>query len=136
MAQMGTTCGPEILLPIGPPRPGRPRRAQLESALREAVRTARLAAGQRLPASRVLAGYLGVSRRLVVEVYTQLSAEGYLVSRPGSGTRVSDLPLPPATSAAPLLDHGTAHPGGTCARASPRCPRSPATCGGGRGRAH
>jgi GntR family transcriptional regulator/MocR family aminotransferase len=99
MAEMGTTSGPEILLPIGPPRPGRPRRAQLESALREAVRTGRLAAGQRLPASRVLAGDLGVSRRLVVEVYTQLSAEGYLVGRPGSGTRVSDLPLPPATSA-------------------------------------
>jgi DNA-binding transcriptional MocR family regulator len=35
-----------------------------------------------------LAGDLGVSRRLVVEVHTQLTAEGYLVNRPGSGTRV------------------------------------------------
>ncbi|QRP48643.1 PLP-dependent aminotransferase family protein [Amycolatopsis sp. FDAARGOS 1241] len=86
----------ELLLPIEPLQPGRPRRVQLESALRDAVRGGRLAAGQRLPASRVLAGDLGVSRRLVVEVYTQLTAEGYLVSRPGSGTCVSDLPLPPA----------------------------------------
>ncbi|MEW2502530.1 PLP-dependent aminotransferase family protein [Amycolatopsis sp. NPDC047767] len=89
----------ELFLPIEPPRPGRPRRVQLESALRDAVRTGRLAAGQRLPASRVLAEDLGVSRRLVVEVYTQLTAEGYLISRTGSGTRVSDLPLPPVTTA-------------------------------------
>ncbi|MEV5743529.1 PLP-dependent aminotransferase family protein [Microbispora rosea] len=93
----------ELLLPIEPPQPGRPRRVQLESALRDAVRTGRLAAGQRLPASRVLAGDLGVSRRLVVEVYTQLTAEGYLVSRPGSGTCVSDLPLPSAVNAPAAL---------------------------------
>ena len=71
MPDMGTTSGMELLLPIEPPQPGRPRRVQLESALRDAVRNGRLAAGQRLPASRVLAGDLGVSRRLVVEVYTQ-----------------------------------------------------------------
>src|SRR5215470_4822921 len=99
MPEMGTTSGAELLLPIEPPHPGRPRRVQLEIALRDAVRSGRLAAGQRLPASRVLAGDLGVSRRLVVEVYTQLTAEGYLNSRPGSGTCVSDLPLPPSTTA-------------------------------------
>ena len=33
MPEMGTTSGPEILLPIGPPEPGRSRRVQLESAL-------------------------------------------------------------------------------------------------------
>jgi len=103
MPDMGTTSGVELLLPIEPPQPGRPRRVQLESALRDAVRTGRLAAGQRLPASRVLAGDLGVSRRLVVEVYTQLTAEGYLDSRPGSGTCVSNLPLPPAVNAPAAL---------------------------------
>ncbi|MEU4675287.1 PLP-dependent aminotransferase family protein [Amycolatopsis sp. NPDC023774] len=103
MTDMGTTSGVELFLPIESPEPGRPRRVQLESALRDAVRTGRLAAGQRLPASRVLAGDLGVSRRLVVEVYTQLTAEGYLVSRPGSGTCVSDLHLPPPTHAPALI---------------------------------
>lgn len=99
MSESGTTSGPELFLPLGPPQPGLSRRVQLETALRDAIRAGRLATGQRLPASRVLAGDLGTSRRLVVEVYTQLTAEGYLSSRPGSGTRVSDLPLPPTTDA-------------------------------------
>ncbi|MEV4558005.1 PLP-dependent aminotransferase family protein [Kitasatospora sp. NPDC049285] len=62
---------------------------QLTRALREAVRDGRLAAGARLPATRVLAAELGVSRGVVVEAYEQLAAEGYLVGRQGSGTRVA-----------------------------------------------
>ncbi|QYN21191.1 PLP-dependent aminotransferase family protein [Amycolatopsis sp. DSM 110486] len=100
----------ELLLPIEPLTPGQPRRVQLESALREAVRSGRLAAGERLPASRVLAEDLGISRRLVVEVYTQLTAEGYLVSRPGSGTCVSELSLPPATEVPDALRSGEGLP--------------------------
>jgi GntR family transcriptional regulator/MocR family aminotransferase len=60
--------------------------------LRSAVREGRLGPGQRLPASRVLATDLGLSRRLVAEAYDQLVAEGYLTVRPGSGTWVSELP--------------------------------------------
>lgn len=70
-------------------RPGRPRRAQLEEHLRDSIRGGRLRPGAQLPSSRGLAAELGVSRRLVVEVYEQLTAEGYLVARRGSGTRVS-----------------------------------------------
>jgi GntR family transcriptional regulator/MocR family aminotransferase len=73
-----------------------PLRAQLEDALREAIRAGRLAAGTRLPASRVLAEDLSVSRRLVVEAYAQLLAEGYLVARVGDGTFVADSARPPA----------------------------------------
>ncbi|RKE18116.1 PLP-dependent aminotransferase family protein [Streptomyces sp. TLI_171] len=62
---------------------------RLVRALRAAVRSGRLAAGERLPASRVLAVELGVSRGVVVEAYEQLAAEGYLVGRQGSGTRVA-----------------------------------------------
>jgi GntR family transcriptional regulator/MocR family aminotransferase len=81
--------GPE--LPIDLDRSnGRPLRSQLEDALRESVRSARLERGARLPASRVLANDLGVSRRLVVEAYAQLLAEGYLVARAGAGTFVAD----------------------------------------------
>ena len=65
-------------------------RAQLEDGLRELVREGTLAAGSRMPSSRALAGDLGVSRRLVVDAYAQLLAEGYLVSRQGAGTYVAE----------------------------------------------
>jgi GntR family transcriptional regulator/MocR family aminotransferase len=68
----------------------RPLRAQLEDALREAVRSGRLSPHSRLPASRALAGDLGISRRLVVDAYSQLLAEGYLVARPGAGTFIAE----------------------------------------------
>ena len=53
------------------------------------VRDGTLAAGSRLPATRALAGDLGVSRRLVVDAYAQLLAEGYLGARRGAGTFVA-----------------------------------------------
>jgi GntR family transcriptional regulator/MocR family aminotransferase len=68
----------------------RPLRAQLEEGLRDAVRSGRLPAHSRLPATRALASDLGVSRRLVVDAYGQLLAEGYLVARAGAGTFVAD----------------------------------------------
>ena len=85
---------PELLLPAasGPPR-GRGR--ELGAALRQAVREGRLAAGTRLPSTRDLARDLRVSRGLVSEVYAQLTAEGYLTSRQGSGTWVAVTALTP-----------------------------------------
>nr|WP_246102379.1 PLP-dependent aminotransferase family protein [Streptomyces piniterrae] len=68
--------------------PPRQRGRVLQEALRDAVRSGRLAAGTRLPAGRELAADLGVSRGLVTEAYEQLTAEGYLRSRRGSGTWV------------------------------------------------
>ena len=62
---------------------------QLEGGLRDAIRQGRLAGGERLPSSRVLARELGISRGLVSECYAQLQAEGYLTSRGGSATRVA-----------------------------------------------
>jgi GntR family transcriptional regulator / MocR family aminotransferase len=70
--------------------PGLPRRAQLERGLRDGVRSGRLRAGSPLPPSRELARELGVSRGVVVDAYSQLIAEGYLVARRGAGTRVAD----------------------------------------------
>jgi GntR family transcriptional regulator / MocR family aminotransferase len=67
-----------------------PLRARLERSLRAAVRSGRLAPGAALPASRVLAAELGISRGVVVEAYEQLTAEGFLVARRGSGTRVAE----------------------------------------------
>ena len=68
---------------------GVPLRAQLEHQFRRAIRSGRLAAGDRVPSSRALATALGVSRGLAQECYAQLLAEGYLVSRGGSVTRVA-----------------------------------------------
>ena len=90
MAVEWSTSGPDLLLAID--REGsEPLRAQLEAQLRDAVRTGRLAAGERLPSSRALAGQLGLSRGVVQECFEQLVAEGYLVSRSGSATRVADV---------------------------------------------
>jgi GntR family transcriptional regulator/MocR family aminotransferase len=84
-----SVAGPELLVELS--RTARaPLRAQLENGLREAVRSGRLSARARLPATRALASDLGVSRRLVVDAYAQLLAEGYLVARPGAGTFVAD----------------------------------------------
>lgn len=68
--------------------PGTTLRRRAEHALREAVRSGRLAPGTRLPSTRALAAQLGVSRGVVVEAYAQLAAEGYLVTRRGGGTTV------------------------------------------------
>jgi GntR family transcriptional regulator / MocR family aminotransferase len=88
MADSGTTSGPELLVELDRDRP-EPLHRQLADGLRDAIRCGRLAADIALPSSRVLAADLGVSRRLVVEAYGQLAAEGFLISRHGSGTRVA-----------------------------------------------
>ncbi|MFI5745559.1 PLP-dependent aminotransferase family protein [Streptomyces sp. NPDC051644] len=64
-------------------------RAGLMDALREAVRTGRLAPGTRLPSSRSLAVDLGIARNTVADAYAELVAEGWLTARQGSGTRVA-----------------------------------------------
>jgi GntR family transcriptional regulator/MocR family aminotransferase len=86
---MGANSGPELLLELDRSS-RRPLRSQLEDGLREAVRSGRLPARARLPATRALASDLGVSRRLVVDAYAQLLAEGYLVARRGAGTYVAE----------------------------------------------
>lgn len=88
--------GPEILLTLDRSRP-EPLRMQLERELREAIRSGRLAAGERLPSSRAMAAELGISRGLVLECYSQLQAEGFLTATSGSATRVAAQALAPAT---------------------------------------
>lgn len=81
----------QLLLPVR--RGSGTLRAQLERQLREAVRSGRLRPGSALPSTRALAVQLQVSRGVVVEAYDQLAAEGYLVARPGSATRVAEAAL-------------------------------------------
>jgi len=108
VAVQWTGLVPDLLLGIDRTAP-ETLGAQLQAQLRDAVRTGRLGAGERLPSSRRLAGELGVSRGLVVDCYAQLEAEGYLDSHPGSATRVAagmvaPVAAPGSVAAPPRLD--------------------------------
>ncbi|MGW4351138.1 MocR-like pyridoxine biosynthesis transcription factor PdxR [Nocardia sp. NPDC004582] len=72
---------------------GNPR-AQLMSALRDAIRSGRLAPGTRLPPYRTLAADLHIARNTVAAAYAELAEEGWLTARQGSGTRVADRATP------------------------------------------
>lgn len=68
---------------------------QVYRGLRAQILTAQLPAGAQLPASRVLAQDLRVSRNTIVQAYDQLLVEGYIQGKTGSGTFVaSALPDP------------------------------------------
>lgn len=62
---------------------------QVHGQLRGLITTDRLAAGERLPSVRQLASDLGIAPGTVAKAYRQLEDEGLVISRIGSGTRVS-----------------------------------------------
>jgi GntR family transcriptional regulator/MocR family aminotransferase len=76
-------------------------RAGLMNALREAIRTARLAPGSRLPSSRALGADLGIARNTVVQAYSELTAEGWLTAQQGAETRVALLTVDVVPAATP-----------------------------------
>jgi GntR family transcriptional regulator/MocR family aminotransferase len=63
--------------------------AQIEGQLRQAIREGALRPGARMPSTRDLARQLGISRRIVVDAYQQMAAEGYMILRQGARSRVS-----------------------------------------------
>ncbi len=65
---------------------------RLSGALAAAIDRGELEGGARLPAERVLAAALAVSRTTVVSAYEELRREGRVESRRGSGTRVRGSP--------------------------------------------
>jgi GntR family transcriptional regulator/MocR family aminotransferase len=65
--------------------------AQVEDQLRRAIQQGKLKAGTRVASTRDLARQLEVSRRVVVDAYAQLAAEGYLTLRQGARPRVSEV---------------------------------------------
>jgi len=88
--------GPEVLLAVRRSAGAPPLGVQVEDGLRDAIRVGRLRPGDHVPPTRTLARDLGVSRRVVVGAYEQLTAEGWLEARIGSGTAVRRrLPEPP-----------------------------------------
>ncbi len=62
--------------------------------IRRAVLDRRLRPGDPLPPSRELARALAVSRATVTVAYERLAAEGFVTSRQGAGTFVSELAMP------------------------------------------
>ena len=68
---------------------GRTLGSQIEDRLRAAIREGALRPGARVPSTRDLAHQIGVSRRVVVDAYAQLAAEGYLSLRQGARPQVS-----------------------------------------------
>jgi GntR family transcriptional regulator / MocR family aminotransferase len=75
----------------------------LTHQLRLAITDGRLPVGSRLPASRVLAEELRVSRGVVTEAYQRLSEDGLLAGRRRGGTVVVAAPIaPPATAQSPV----------------------------------
>ncbi|MEQ9556705.1 MAG: PLP-dependent aminotransferase family protein [Rhodospirillales bacterium] len=70
-----------------------PLNEQLYKGIKGLILAGVLRSGARLPASRILARELEISRNTVLAAYDQLLAEGFTEARPGAGTRVSaDLP--------------------------------------------
>jgi len=66
-----------------------PLHLRIAGAVRSAIESGALLPGRRLPSERQLADTLAVSRTTVVAAYDRLRGEGLLMSRRGSGTRVS-----------------------------------------------
>src|SRR3954454_10251993 len=93
---------PEILLDTSS---AVPLHRQLYEGLRSTILAGRLRAGTRLPATRMLARELRISRNTVLNAFEQLLAEGYVVGKSGSGTYVSHvlpddlLQVPPSPTA-------------------------------------
>ena len=67
-----------------------PLSRQIYTQVRSAVLSGTLRAGTRVPSSRAMALQLSVARASVVSAYEQLLAEGYVESRHGSGTFISN----------------------------------------------
>ena len=62
---------------------------QIYEAIRRAILSGEFNRGMLLPATRLLAKQLGVSRMTVVNAYEQLLAEGYIEGKTGAGTYVA-----------------------------------------------
>ena len=77
----------QLVIPLS--RRGGPLHRQLYLQLRNVILSGTLRGGGKLPSTRDLAEQLGISRTVVLLAYDQLLAEGFAVSRPGSGTYVA-----------------------------------------------
>jgi GntR family transcriptional regulator / MocR family aminotransferase len=78
-----------VELPLELAPSGAPLRHRVADALIELLRAGRLRPGDTLPATRVLAAELGISRTAVLAAYDELAAAGFIQAVGGSSTIVS-----------------------------------------------
>src|ERR1700744_2763017 len=78
----------QLVIPLS--RDGEPLFRQVYRGMRQAILNRSIAPGERMPSSRDLAEQLSISRTVVLAAYDQLSAEGFITGRSGSGTYVSE----------------------------------------------
>ena len=97
-----------------------PHYQRIARQLKSAIEHGELAPGSRLPASRVYAQELGVSRATVENAWGELVAQGWLERRGQAGTFVSE-------RLSPLREEPARLPSGI----EPRWIFSPADCGRG-----
>lgn len=74
---------------IGPLSGNGPLYKQVYSAIKEAILSGEMPAGTLLPATRELVQVLHISRTTILNAYAELTAEGYVTGRVGSGTYVN-----------------------------------------------
>lgn len=70
-------------------QPGKTLNAQLYEQLKNGIYQGMLRAGDRLPSSREMGVELGISRNSVLQVFEQLTMEGFFETQTGAGTFVS-----------------------------------------------
>jgi GntR family transcriptional regulator/MocR family aminotransferase len=83
---------------------------EIHYQIRRAIVAGRLRPGEVLPASRELAGRLGVARSTVTLAYERLAAEGLVEGQVGSGTYVSEHSIEPPDQARSLGAAGALQP--------------------------
>lgn len=87
---------------------------QLSDQIRRHITEGKIHGELPLPASRVLAAELGISRGTVISAYEQLVAEGYIAGRRGSGyyaRPLSGAESPPRRRSRPVAEEPGEHPG-------------------------
>lgn len=85
MATSSSAYFPHLILPKGQIRDG------LYGVLRDAILDGHLSGGTKLPSSRALAEMMSISRNSVLAAIDRLLDEGYLLTKPSSGTYVADV---------------------------------------------
>ncbi len=83
------------MLPIAPlnPRDKTPLFRQLHAQMKELIESGTLSQGSRLPATRELAGQIGLNRTTVSAAYALLESEGLITGHVGRGSFVARTPL-------------------------------------------